>query len=66
MPTYKPRKIIRDLENKGCKQIKNNGGSHQKIRSPDGKKTSLVITNRELADHEVKTIYTQLGLKWEK
>lgn len=66
MPTYKPRQVIRDLLKKGCTQIKNNGGCHQKIQSPDGTENTIVTTNRELADYEVKNIYTQLGLKWTK
>ncbi len=66
MPTYKPRQVIRDLLKKGCTQIKNNGGSHQKIQSPDGTANTVITTNRELADYEVKNIYTQLGLKWTK
>ena len=66
MPTYKPRQVIRDLEQKGCKQLKNNGGSHQKIQNPDGTATTVITTNRELADYEVKNIYKQLGLEWKK
>ena len=34
MPTYKPRQVMRDLLKKGCIEIKNDGGSHQKIYNP--------------------------------
>ena len=67
MPTYKPSEVIKELKkHHGCETIKGSGGSHQKIRQTDTGLTSVVITNRDLVEHEVKTIYTQLGLKWEK
>ena len=66
MPTYKPRQVIRDLLKKGCTKIKNNNGSHQKIQNPNGTATTVVTTNRELSDYEVKNIYEQLGLEWKK
>lgn len=64
MPTYKTRRVLRDLESK-CEVIPTNNGSHQKFRNPKTGQTSIVPAHfkRDLSKHFVKTIYRQLGLE---
>jgi len=64
MPTYKTRKVLRDLESK-CEVIPNNNGSHQKFRNPKTGQTTTVPAHfrRDLSERFVKEIYRQLGLK---
>ena len=65
MPTYKPRQVIRDLLKKGCIRIKNNHGSHQKLKNPANGMTTHVPVHlgRDLKEHETKAIYQQVGLE---
>ena len=64
MPTYKPRQVMRDLLKKGCIEIKNDGGSHQKIYNPKNNMTSNLPLHfgKDLKIGLVKKIYKQLGL----
>lgn len=64
MPTYKVRRVLRDLESK-CELIPNNDGSHQKFRNPKTGQTSVVPVHfgADLPQHFVKKIYKQLGLE---
>lgn len=41
MPTYKTRRVLRDLESK-CEVVPNNNGSHQKFRNPITGQTTTV------------------------
>ena len=63
MPTYKTRRVLRDLESK-CEVIPNNNGSHQKFRNPMTGQTAIVPAHfgRDLSERFVKKIYKQLGL----
>lgn len=62
--TYKPRKVLRDLESK-CEYVKSNDGSHQKFTNPLTKQTSVVPIHlgKDMTRHFVKRIYEQLGLE---
>ena len=64
MPTYKTRRVLRDLESK-CEVIPNNNESHQKFRNPKTGQTTTVPAHfrRDLSERFVKEIYRQLGLK---
>ena len=64
MPTYKTRRVLRDLESK-CEVIPNNNGSHHKFRNPVTGQTSIVPAHfrRDLSERFVKDIYRQLGLE---
>ena len=63
MPTYKTRKVLRDLESK-C-EILSSKGSHQKFRNPKTGQTTVVPTHfgTDMPQYFVKDIYKQLGLK---
>ena len=64
MPTYKTRRVLRDLESK-CEVVPNNNGSHQKFRNPRTGQTTTVPAHfrRDLSERFVKNIYRQLGLE---
>ena len=64
MPTYKTRRVPRDLESK-CEVLPDNGGSHRKFRNPQTGQTTTVPAHfgTDLTEHFVKKIYRQLGLK---
>ena len=64
MPTYKIRRVLRDLERK-CETVPNNDGSHQKFRNPKTGQTTVVPVHygRDLTERFVKKIYKQLGLE---
>ncbi|MBQ6298555.1 MAG: type II toxin-antitoxin system HicA family toxin [Selenomonadaceae bacterium] len=64
MPTYKTRRVLRDLESK-CEVIPNNNGSHQKFRNPITGQTSIVPAHlgKDMPQYFVKNIYRQLGLE---
>ena len=64
MPTYKVRRVLRDLESK-CEVIPNNDGSHQKFRNPKTGQSAVVPVHhgKDLPQYFVKEIYKQLGLK---
>jgi len=64
MPTYKTRRVLRDLESK-CEVIPNNNGSHQKFRNPMTGQTTIVPAHfgKDMPQYFVKEIYRQLGLK---
>lgn len=64
MPTYKTRKVLRDLESR-CEVIPNNNGSHQKFKNPKTGQTTIVPAHfkRDMTEHFVKKIYGQLGLE---
>ena len=65
MPTYKARRVIRDLERKGCVHIKTKHGSHQKFTNPKNGKTTIVAVHnsKDLTQKNVEDIYEQLGLE---
>lgn len=62
--TYKPRKVLRDLESK-CEYVKSNDGSHQKFTNPATGKTTVVPIHfgKDMTRFFVKRIYEQLGLE---
>ena len=64
MPTYKVRRVIRDLKKK-CEVIPNNNGSHQKFRNPKTGQTTVIPAhyNKDMDKYFVEEIYQQLGLK---
>ena len=64
MPTYKTRRVLRDLESK-CEVLPDNGGSHRKFRNPQTGQTTTVPAHfgTEMPQYFVKAIYKQLGLK---
>ena len=64
MPTYKVRRVLRDLERK-CEVVQNNDGSHQKFRNPKTGQISIVPVHfvSDLPKYFVKEIYKQLGLE---
>lgn len=64
MPTYKVRRVLRDLERK-CEAMPSNDGSHQKFRNPKTGQTSVVPVHygTDLPQYFVREIYRQLGLK---
>lgn len=68
MPTFKPAKVIQALEQLGCVKVKNNGGSHQKMKNPATGKTTVVAVHKgkDLTQEYVKDVYKQLGLKFDK
>lgn len=63
MPTYKVRRVLRDLQRK-CEEVKNNHGSHQKFRNPkNGKITSVPVhMGKDMDESLVRKIYKDLGL----
>lgn len=63
MPTYKTRRVLRDLERK-CEVIPNNGSSHQKFRNPKTGDTAVIPAHigKDMPQYFVKEIYRQLGL----
>ena len=65
MPTYKPRQVMRDLKRKGCVLVKNDGGSHQKVKNPKNNMTTVIAVHlgKDFDKGTVKDIYDQLGLK---
>ena len=64
MPTYKTRRVLRDLESK-CEVLPNNNGSHQKFRNPKTGQTTTVPAHfgKDMPQYFVRNIYKQLGLK---
>ena len=64
MTTYNPRQVMRDLLKKGCIEIKNDGGSHQKIYNPKNNMTTTIAVHlgQDLDRGTTKKIYKQLGL----
>ena len=64
MPTYKTRRVLRDLMSK-CEVVPNNNGSHQKFRNPKTGDTTIVPAHfgKDMTERFVKKIYRQLGLE---
>ena len=67
MPTYKPRQVLRELKKKGCIQIKNDNGSHQKVYNPKTNMTTTVAVHlgQDIDRGTLKEIYKQLGLQFD-
>ena len=64
MPTYKTRRVLRDLMSK-CEVVPNNNGSQQKFRNPKTGDTTIVPAHfgKDMTERFVKKIYRQLGLE---
>lgn len=54
----KPRQALRELQRRGCELVKNNGGSHQKVRNPLNGKTAPVPVHlgKDIKDGDWKKI----------
>lgn len=61
----KPREALRYLTQKGCIQIKNNHGSHQKIKNPANNRTTIIPIHmgKDIDDILWKKILKDLGLE---
>lgn len=60
----KPREALRYLKRRGCVEVKNNHGSHQKFKNPSNGKTAPVPVHlgKDIKDDTWKKILKQLGL----
>ena len=61
----KPKNALQILLKKGCVQVKNNHGSHQKIKNPANNKTTVLPMHmgKDIDDNLWKKILKELGLE---
>jgi len=60
----KPRQALRELKRRGCVEVKNNHGSHQKIKNPANNLSTSVPVHlgKDIDDNLWKKILNDLGL----